>query len=576
MSSSRQNSTSSAVSQAVPIGSSSATVWPAVQAGHDRGRPGQPGHRTAKAEVADALEVAVAVVSEHERHPVHHQRLDDAGHEALAETHHVEVGVQVAREPDQRPAVVVAIAIEHAVQRVLDRLAHRLRQQHDDRRGEQRHEPVVLVAVGREHEAHEAENREVENRARGQKRRVREAALDDHLDVPQAVANDGAGERDRHQAERHGRQLQRERRVGAERPRQRVTERERPDTKHGAPGDPPELPPAGQRRDLPERPRDDHERAGDAQEEEELLAAIERLERPGEGRAVGRAPADRDDAGDAKHDRRHVDHREQPRQRTWPLVRRPLREHEREVQQERRQERHRHGVSPVEDPVEPIERAVERERERTEEGDAEPEEVQRGLVRGPPEPDRGADEQGEEPDRRQHEVHGARPRSRRQRHLQRLTGTESNQRVAQRRAVAAALLVRDGLRRRLHQLAIDGQQNVAALDPGSCRRRPLGDLEDRHAFRPGAPQHAVLDLEHPGAHRDVGDAESKQRHHDRQGEEGADRRRPRAGLRRRWGHRCAGRPVASRARVRSGEAGVRHLAKIASRETQRDLAIRIP
>ena len=113
-----------------------------------------------------------------------------------------------------------------------------------------------------------------------------DAALDDHFDVAQAIAHDGRCEGQRHEAERDGGQLQRERRIEAERPRQRVAERERSDAKHGAPRDPAQLAATGERRNLAERPRQ-HDHAGDrAEEQVDGLGAIENIQRAGERLAV--------------------------------------------------------------------------------------------------------------------------------------------------------------------------------------------------------------------------------------------------------------------------------------------------
>ena len=68
-----------------------------------------------------------------QRHAIDHQRLRDAVHEPLAQPEEIEVAVQIAREADQRAAVVVAIAVVDAVEPGLDRVLHRARQQHDDR-----------------------------------------------------------------------------------------------------------------------------------------------------------------------------------------------------------------------------------------------------------------------------------------------------------------------------------------------------------------------------------------------------------------------------------------------------------
>ena len=74
--------------------------------------------------------------------------------EPLAQAEQIEIAVQIAREADERAAVVVAIAVVHAVEPGLDRVLHRPRQQHDDERREQRDDRVLLsFAVAQEHRA---------------------------------------------------------------------------------------------------------------------------------------------------------------------------------------------------------------------------------------------------------------------------------------------------------------------------------------------------------------------------------------------------------------------------------------
>ena len=124
-----------------------------VEPRHQRRGARQPRHRLHESEVADRAEVARARSSaQHQRHAIDDQRFDDARDQPLAETDDVEVAVQIAGERDQRAAIVVAVAVEHAIERVLHRFLDRLRQQHDDHRREQRDDPVVRIGVVGEHE----------------------------------------------------------------------------------------------------------------------------------------------------------------------------------------------------------------------------------------------------------------------------------------------------------------------------------------------------------------------------------------------------------------------------------------
>ena len=158
----------------------------------------------------------------------------------------VEVGVELAGEADEGAAVVVAVAIEDAVERVLHRFFHRLREQHHHHRRQRRNDPVVRVGFISEEDANRLAKRQVQESARTEERGVRQTALDDHLDVTQSIAHDGRRKRQRHEAERNRRELQRQRRVHAERPRQRVEERVGTNTEQRTPRDPAELSASGE------------------------------------------------------------------------------------------------------------------------------------------------------------------------------------------------------------------------------------------------------------------------------------------------------------------------------------------
>ncbi len=52
------------------------------------------------------------------------ERLRHAGHQPLAEAVEIEVGIQVARESDQRATVIVAVAVERPIERRLESILH--------------------------------------------------------------------------------------------------------------------------------------------------------------------------------------------------------------------------------------------------------------------------------------------------------------------------------------------------------------------------------------------------------------------------------------------------------------------
>src|SRR5207248_198487 len=115
---------------------------------------------------------------------------------------------------------------------------------------------------------HRLRKPEVANRgeiARSLVRQHQRHAIDDErLDVAQPISNDRRREGQRDDAERNGRELQRQRWIGSERPGQRVTKREGTNAKRGAPRDPAQLPPRCARRDLPERTRENGDRGDTA------------------------------------------------------------------------------------------------------------------------------------------------------------------------------------------------------------------------------------------------------------------------------------------------------------------------
>ena len=96
--------------------------------------------RRAKPVVADRREVAASRVVGAASAPCDRRRSVSTmrATSRWLEADDVEVAVQVARERDERAAVVVAIAVEDAIERVLHRVLHRPRQQHDDQRRQQR------------------------------------------------------------------------------------------------------------------------------------------------------------------------------------------------------------------------------------------------------------------------------------------------------------------------------------------------------------------------------------------------------------------------------------------------------
>ena len=176
---------------------------------------------------------------EHERHPIHDQRFGDAVHQPLAQALEVEIAVQIAGEADQGAPVVVAVAVVDPIEPGLDRVLDRARQQHDDESREQRDDRILLlVGVAQENRAGRAQQDGVDGGDRRQRRGVDQRALDDHLDVHQAVAHDGGSERQRDETEQQGAELEAPQRLEPEGERQRVAHDEGHRPERGAPHNP--------------------------------------------------------------------------------------------------------------------------------------------------------------------------------------------------------------------------------------------------------------------------------------------------------------------------------------------------
>ena len=263
--------------------------------------------------VRDGDELRVAADGDgrqHQGHAVDQQRLGDAPHQALAQPEQVQVAVEVAREADERAAVVVAIAVVHAIEAGLDRVLHRPRQQHQHHRRQKRDDRVGLVRLGREPVAGDAENDRVDRGDGGHRGRVDEAALDDDFDVHQPVADDGRGKGERHQPEQYCGELESRRGREPEREGKRVAEHEGQRAQPGAPDNPPQLPPRRDRPHAVERARHDHQAADQAEREVEKLGGVDERDDARQDVAASVAAKNRRDLGGAEEQRRQVDERQ--------------------------------------------------------------------------------------------------------------------------------------------------------------------------------------------------------------------------------------------------------------------------
>ncbi len=414
----------------------------------------------------------------------------------LAEPEQIEVAVQITREADERAPVIVTVAIVDAIEAGLDGVLDRPGEQHHDGRREERDQRIARV-VAAAHRAGDAVEDGVDRDDRRRRRRVHQPALDDHLDVHEAIPDDRGRERQGHEAQQNRRVLESGDRPDAERIRNRVAGSEWGGAEGCAADDPAKLPPRGDRSDAAERA--DHHGQSEQQTDGEVehFPAVEERDDAREQPAVFPHAKELRDACAAKQQRRQIDERQQraPGLGAHPAVR-PLGEHQREMEEERRQQQHADDVSPVEDPVERVELAGKRQRHHAEERHRQPEEMQTRLVVRAAKAHAGADQEREDADRREHRVE--RPRScREDRDVEVDEGgfTVADDGVAQPRTRIGGVDQCVHLRRRQDLAFIDHDEDVPWLHARARPRRIRRDLLcDDDARRIVRPEHAVFGL----------------------------------------------------------------------------------
>ena len=444
---------------------------PGRHATADAGVQRQAGHAALHAGNVQRVEVA-DLRGQHERHGVDLDRLAHPGHQALGQSVEHDVGVQVAGKADQRAAVVVAIAVERAVDATLQAVLDGLGQQNHDDGGEEGDDPPLIRFALDERTTGGAEDDDEDRDAGRHRRGVDEQALEDDLDVHQPVAHDGRSERDRDEPERNGGQFHRQRRIHTQSEGHRIAQREGHRAERGPPDNPSQLTLARHRARARERAEEDDESGGQEDGEVQQFEAIEQADEPHEVVRVDRGADQRQHPGAAEHCGRQVDGGQPAREMPLvALVVRAFGEHQGEVQEQGRQEEQGDHVGPVEGPVHAIEAPAEREREDTEERHAQPEEVEGGLIGGPAGPDRRADQQREDADTREQVVQQAGAiGERHQLHLGHFTSPEPQQGVDVTVAGLRAMLHGEHLVPAFDRLAIDGEQDIARTHSGSAGR----------------------------------------------------------------------------------------------------------
>jgi len=182
-------------------------------------------------------EAAAVLLRQEEGHVVHRERVQQPLADAAQRAVEIHLRSELAREAEQRAAVVEAVAVEDVpVELLLDPVAQRLEdqrrnqhQQHHGRRAE-----FVAARERIDQQRHEAQHRE-----RGQQIDV--ALLEDDVDVHQPVAQDRVGPGERDEAEKQHAQPHRLRRRHAGCKRQGVGKGEGHDAGESAVAEPLQL-----------------------------------------------------------------------------------------------------------------------------------------------------------------------------------------------------------------------------------------------------------------------------------------------------------------------------------------------
>jgi hypothetical protein len=139
----------------------------------------------------------------------------------------------------------------------------------------------------------------------------------------------------------------------------------------------------------------------------------------------------------------------------------------------------------------------------------------RGIAR-PSQSDRTANEQRENSHGREHEIQGAGTTGcRRQAQIEHFARAEAKHRVAKRSFIAACIVQHiEDIGGALDWTVIDRQEQIAAFEPDTFRRTPLGYLVNNRAVRTRGPQHAIFDFVPGCAGSDIGNAQAQQSRHD--------------------------------------------------------------
>src|SRR5690349_9199676 len=142
------------------------------------------------------------------RNPVDLQCFCQALYRLIQQRVDVDLGPEVTRKIQKRPAIVIAFPVEEPIELRLDTRKHRLKQEGCNHNGQQpsalaRDQRVVAEKVGKQ--KHQPE---VETDDRCGCQGVRNSAAENHVNIHQAVSNNGVAKRQREQHERKNGKLQ--------------------------------------------------------------------------------------------------------------------------------------------------------------------------------------------------------------------------------------------------------------------------------------------------------------------------------------------------------------------------------
>ena len=142
--------------------------------------------------------------------------------------------------------------------------------------------------------------------------------------------------------------------------------------------------------------------------------------------------------------------------------------------------------------------------------------MKRGRIARPPQPDRPAHEEREDPDGREHEVERAGTcRHRRHTNIDDFTRAQSQRRIAKGSVPAGRVEDRQKIGDLLYRAIVDREQQIASTDSDRCGRRIRRDLGGDDTLGVLLPEHTILDLMPRRTRRDIRGAKTQEsRYHD--------------------------------------------------------------